>query len=120
MLLLPAPLSLRFPIARESLRDILTSITKLTKIQEAIQLLDRDEQQRLRIWMGEAPLDLDKDSPELEAELLKAVEGPHAPLVRKELEQITERAIRAFGLAIPVGTGSKLGISAAGLDSERC
>ena len=37
-------------------------------------------------------LDVEKDSPELEAELLKAVNGPHAPLGENELQEIAARA----------------------------
>ncbi len=68
-------------------------MTKLVEIQEAIQQLDADEQQKLRIWMYEAPLDLEEDSPELEAELLKAVQGPHSPLVKAELEAVAKKAL---------------------------
>jgi len=68
-------------------------MTKLVEIQEAIQQLDADEQQKLRIWMHEAPLDLDEDSPELEAELLKAVLGPHSPLGKAELEAVAKKAL---------------------------
>jgi hypothetical protein len=39
-------------------------------------------------------LDLDQDSPELEAELLKAVEGPHAPFSETDLGEIADRAVR--------------------------
>lgn len=38
--------------------------------------------------------DLDQDSPELEAELLKAVEGPHAPFSEAELGEIADRAVQ--------------------------
>ena len=40
------------------------------------------------------PLDLEEDSPELEAELLKAVNGPHAPMREGELQEIADRALR--------------------------
>jgi hypothetical protein len=69
-------------------------MTKLVEIQEAILRLDHEEQEKLRIWMYEAPLDLDDDSPELEAELLKAVRGPHSPLVKSELEAVATRTLR--------------------------
>ena len=36
-------------------------------------------------------LDPEYDSPELEAELLKAVEGPHAPYSRAEMQAIVAR-----------------------------
>ena len=68
-------------------------MTKLAEIQEAIAQLDSHEQQRLRLWLDDATLDLEEDSPELEAELLKAVQGPHAPLVKAELEALAEKAL---------------------------
>jgi hypothetical protein len=63
----------------------LSAMTKLVEIQAAIRRLDHKELEKLRIWMNEAPLDLEEDSLELEAELLKAVNGPHSPLVKGEL-----------------------------------
>ena len=39
-------------------------------------------------------LDLDIDSPELEAELLKAVNGPHSPMREGELREIADQALR--------------------------
>lgn len=69
-------------------------MTKLAEIQEAIAQLDGPDQQRLRLWLDEATLDLEEDSPELEAELLKAVQGPHAPLFKDELNAIAEKALR--------------------------
>jgi hypothetical protein len=43
--------------------------------------------------MDEAPLDLEEDGPELEAELLKAVLGPHSPLAKAELEAVAKKAL---------------------------
>lgn len=43
---------------------------------------------------GALSLDLDEDSPELEAELLKAVKGPHAPFSEAELRGIANRALQ--------------------------
>ena len=40
-------------------------------------------------------LDLEEDSPELEAELLRAANGPFTPYSRKDLEAVAERVIRA-------------------------
>ena len=70
-------------------------MTKLSAVQEAILQLDHEEQARLRIWLDEKALDLEEDSPELETELLKAVQGPHAPLIKADLEAVAERALRA-------------------------
>ena len=39
-------------------------------------------------------LDLEEDSPELEAELLKAVNGPHPPLREGELREIADKVAR--------------------------
>jgi hypothetical protein len=39
-------------------------------------------------------LDLDVDSPELEAELLKAVNGPHSPYSSEEMRAACERIVR--------------------------
>ena len=58
---------------------------------ELIVLTDGDRQVTLEPGV---PLDLEEDSPELEAELLKAVNGPHAPLREGELREIADRALR--------------------------
>jgi len=39
-------------------------------------------------------VDLEEDSPELEAELLKAANGPFKPLRAGELREIADRALR--------------------------
>jgi hypothetical protein len=39
-------------------------------------------------------LDPEEDSPELEAELLKAVNGPHSPMRKGELREIADQALR--------------------------
>jgi hypothetical protein len=43
------------------------------------------------------PLDLDADSPRLEAMLLEAVNGPHAPYSRAEMEAVLGKALRESG-----------------------
>lgn len=58
---------------------------------ETIVLTDGDR--RVTLEPGVA-LDLEEESPELEAELLKAVNGPHAPLREGELREIADRALR--------------------------
>ena len=40
------------------------------------------------------PLDLEEDSPELEAELLKAIDGPYTPYSSEEFRTLGERIIR--------------------------
>jgi hypothetical protein len=58
---------------------------------ETIVLTDGDKKVSLSLEM---PMDLEEDSPELEAELLKAVNGPHAPMLESELREIADRALR--------------------------
>ena len=58
---------------------------------EVIVLTDGDK--RVTLEPG-ASLDLEEDSPELEAELLKAVNGPHHPLQEDDLRKIADRALR--------------------------
>ena len=56
-----------------------------------IVLTDGDKQ----VWLDtNKPLDLDTDNPELEAELLKSVEGPFSPYSSAEMRSIGERAIK--------------------------
>jgi len=57
---------------------------------EMIVLTDGDNQ----VTLAPRVLDLEEDSPELEAELLKAVNGPHAPMREGELREIADRALR--------------------------
>ena len=68
-------------------------MSTLAEIQDAILHLNPEEQERLRIWLHGRALDLEEDSQELEAELIKAVQGPHTPLVKDELESIAQRAL---------------------------
>jgi hypothetical protein len=47
-----------------------------------------------QVWLDtQKPLDLETDSPELEAELLKAMEGPLTPYSSEEMRSIGERII---------------------------
>jgi hypothetical protein len=57
---------------------------------ETIVLTDGENQ----VTLAPRVLDLEADSPELEAELLKAVNGPHHPLVEQDLRKIADRALR--------------------------
>jgi hypothetical protein len=47
--------------------------------------------------LRDSDFDLEEDTPELEAELLKAVNGPHASLGDNELQEIAARAKAAIG-----------------------
>ena len=49
--------------------------------------------QKVTLQAG-AALNLEEDSPELEAELLKAIDGPHTPYSAEEMRHIVERIIR--------------------------
>jgi hypothetical protein len=57
---------------------------------ETIVLTDGDN----RVTLAPRVLDLEEDSPELEAELLKAVNGPHSPYSSEEMRAACERIIR--------------------------
>jgi hypothetical protein len=47
------------------------------------------------VWLDtQQPLDIDEDSAELEAELLKAIDGPYTPYSSEEMRKIGERIIR--------------------------
>ncbi len=58
---------------------------------ELIVLTDGNKQVALE---PRVPLDLDEDSPELEAELLKAIDGPFEPYSSEEMLAIGRRIIR--------------------------
>ena len=57
---------------------------------ETIVLTDGDN----RVTLAPHVLDLEEDSPELEAELLKAVNGPHSPYSSEEMRDACKRIIR--------------------------
>jgi hypothetical protein len=52
-----------------------------------------DGENRVTLSPG-TPLDLDEDSPELEAELLKAANGPFTPYSTEEMRAACERVLR--------------------------
>jgi len=58
---------------------------------EVIVLTDGDKRVTLEPRVA---LDLEEDSPELEAELLKAAKGPFTPLREGELREIADRAVQ--------------------------
>ena len=58
---------------------------------EVIVLTDGERQ----VWLDtHKPLDLETDNPELEAELLKAVNGPFTPYSSEETRSLGERIIQ--------------------------
>ena len=52
-----------------------------------------DGAQKVLLQPGDA-LDLEKDSPELEAELLQGIDGPYTPYSSEEMRGLVERIIR--------------------------
>jgi hypothetical protein len=62
--------------------------------QGAIIVLTDGEKQ---VWLDtQKPLDLETDNPELEAELLKSVDGPFTPYSSQEMHSLGERIIKEF------------------------
>ncbi len=57
---------------------------------ELIVLTDGEKQVALE---PHVPLDIEGDSPELEAELLKAIDGPFAPYSEEEMKAIGRRVL---------------------------
>jgi hypothetical protein len=57
---------------------------------ETIVLTDGEN----RVTLAPRILDLEEDGPELEAELLKAVNGPHSPYSSEEMRAACEKVIR--------------------------
>jgi hypothetical protein len=60
--------------------------------QGAVIVLTDGEKQ---VWLDtHKPVDLEADSPELEAELLKGIEGPFTPYSSAEMRSVGERVIK--------------------------
>ncbi|MBI3850157.1 MAG: hypothetical protein HY298_07695 [Verrucomicrobia bacterium] len=71
-------------------------MSTVQEIKAAIDTLSPAERAELEQLLREPhpPLDPEVDSPELEAELLKAIDGPYTPYSREEMQSIVERIIR--------------------------
>ena len=71
-------------------------MSTVQEIKAAIDTLSPSERAELERLLRESPLVLDPevDSPELEAELLKAIDGPYTPYSSEEMRGIGERIIR--------------------------
>jgi hypothetical protein len=71
-------------------------MSTVQEIKAAIEMLSPAERAELERALRESrpPLDPEADSPELEAELLKAVKGPHAPFVPEDLREACEAVAR--------------------------
>jgi hypothetical protein len=75
------------PEAQQQLSRIIADVNR----GDVIVLKDGDQQ--VTLFPG-AILELEEDSPELEAELLKTANGPFTPYSRKELREYTEQLIQ--------------------------
>jgi len=72
-------------------------MTTLAEIRSAILSLPPLERAELKAWLlAQAPGSIapEVDSPELEAELLRAVEEPQRPYHRDELRDVCTRVVR--------------------------
>lgn len=70
-------------------------MSTVQEIKAAIESLSPAERAELERILKESPLlDPEVDSPELEVELLKAIDGPYTPYSREEMQSIVERIIR--------------------------
>ena len=74
-------------------------MSTVQEIKTAIDTLSPAERAELERLLRESspPLDPEVDSPELEAELLKAIDGPYTPYSAEEFREIGERIIREHG-----------------------
>jgi hypothetical protein len=62
--------------------------------QGAVIVLRDGEKQ---VWLStQKPLDLETDNPELEAELLKGIDGPFTSYSAQEMRSIGERVVKVF------------------------
>lgn len=71
-------------------------MSTVQEIKAAIDTLSPAERAELEHALREShpPLDPEVDSPELEAELLKAIDGPYTPYSSEEARATVERIIR--------------------------
>lgn len=73
----------------------LPAVSTVQEIKDAIQTLSPSELAELEDWLRDnhPPLDLDVDSPELEAELLQAADGPFTPFSPNDLRKECEESV---------------------------
>ena len=71
-------------------------MSTVQEIKAAIETLSPAERAELERLLRESdpPLDAEVDSPDLEAELLKAIDGPYTPYSAEEFREVGERIIR--------------------------
>ena len=74
-------------------------MSTVQEIKAAIDTLSPAERAELERLLRESSptIDPEVDSPELEAELLKAIDGPYTPYSAEEFREIGERIIREHG-----------------------
>jgi hypothetical protein len=72
-------------------------MSTVQEIKAAIESLTPAERAELELFLRQSrpPLDPNVDSPELEAELLKAADGPFTPYSADEFRETGESIIRA-------------------------
>lgn len=71
-------------------------MSTVQEIKAAIETLSPAERAELERALH-STLDPEVDSPELEAELLKAIDGPYKPYSSEEFRKIGEQIIREHG-----------------------
>jgi hypothetical protein len=73
-------------------------MSTVQEIKAAIETLSPAERAELeRLLRQSAAFDPEADSPELEAELLKAIDGLYTPYSPKEFQELGEQIIRDHG-----------------------
>jgi hypothetical protein len=74
-------------------------MSAVQEIKAAIETLSSAERAELERLLREShpPIDPEVDSPELEAEVLKAIDGPYTPYSSGEFRKIGEQIIRERG-----------------------
>lgn len=65
----------------------------IAEVNEGELVVLKDGDKKVTLYPGGA-LELEEDTPELEAELLKAADGPFTPYSSEEMRAIGERIIR--------------------------
>jgi hypothetical protein len=70
-----------------------STVQEIKAAIDSLTVVERAELERL-LRQSNPPLDLEVDSPELEAELLKAAEGPFTPFSPEDLRKDCEAVLR--------------------------
>jgi hypothetical protein len=65
----------------------------IAEANEGSVIVLTDGRQKVTLQPG-AAVNLEEDTPELEAELMKAIDGPYTPYSTEEMRRIVERIIR--------------------------